>query len=121
MSEHEANQWILNTMNVNPEGSKNRFDVSTTVSNVLDEVAIFVMGGGGFNVEYGHAIDSTPNCVKRCSVQIIVDLEKSLVQNLRKSDELLYFEEKDYCRRLALENKAIEILRAQHSTAVTTI
>ena len=60
------------------------------------------MGGGGFNVECGNAIESTPNCDKRCSVQIIVDLEEAVVQNLHKcSNEQLYLEEKDYSRRLA--------------------
>ncbi len=119
MSGQEANQWIFKTMNVHPEGTIiNRFDDSKTVRNVLDEVSIFVMGGGGFNVECGHAIESTTNCVRRCSVQIIVDLEKAVVQNLHKCNEELYLEENDYSRRLALENRAIEILRAHHTTAL---
>jgi len=119
MSGQEANQWIFKTVNVHPEGTiNNRFDDSKTVRNVLDEVSIFVMGGGGFNVECGHAIESTPNCVKRCSVQIIVDLEEAVVQNLHKCNEQLYLEENDYSRRLALENRAIEILRAHHTSSV---
>ena len=119
MSGQEANQWILKTMNVHPEGTiDNRFDDSKTVRNVLDEVAIFVMGGGGFNVECDHAIESTPNCVMRCSVQITVDLEEAVEQNLHKFNEQLYLEENDYSRRLALENRAIEILRAHHTTSL---
>ena len=79
------------------------------------------MGGGGFNVENGHEIASSPNCGRRysISIQIIVKLEES-VKNLHKSDEMLYLEE-DYSRRLALENRAIEILRVHHSTVVNTI
>jgi len=122
MSGQEADQWIFKTMNVHPEGTiTNRFDDSTIVRTVLDEVAFFVMGGGGFNVECGHSIESTPNCVRRCSVQIIVDLEEAVVQNLHKCNEELYLKEDNYSRRLALENRAIEILRAHHTSSVVTV
>ena len=47
MSGQEANEWSIKTMKVNLAGIK-RFDDSTTVTHKLDEVAIFVMGGGGF-------------------------------------------------------------------------
>ena len=67
-----------------------------------------------------HEVASSPNCGSRYSVQIIVNLESSLQKNLHKIDENLYLEE-DYSRRLALENRAIEILRAHHSTVVTAI
>jgi len=122
MSGQEADQWILKTMNIHQEGTvDNRFDDSTTVRTVLDEVAFFVMGGGGFNVECGHSIESTPNCVRRCSVQIIVDLEEAAVQNLHKCNEAEYLKEDNYSTRLALENRAIEILRAHHTSSVVTI
>ena len=78
MSCQEANEWSIKTMKVNLAGSKKRFDDSTTVTNTLVEVAIFVMGGGGFNVENGHEIASSPNCGGRYSVQIILNLESSL-------------------------------------------
>jgi len=122
MSGQEADQWILKTMNIHPEGTvDNRFDDSTTVRTVLDEVAFFVMGGGGFNVECGHSIESTPNCVRRCSVQIIVDLEEAAVQNFHKCNEAEYLKENYYSTHLALENRAIEILRAHHTSSVVTI
>ena len=76
MSGQEANEWSIKTMKVNLAGIK-RFDDSTTVTHKLDEVAIFVMGGGGFNVENGHEIASSPNRGSRYSVQIIVNLESS--------------------------------------------
>ena len=87
--------------------------LQSTVTSTLDEVAIFVMGGFcyGFNVENGHEIASSPNCGRRYSIQIIVNLEKSLVKKLHKCDEKKYLEGEDYSRRLALENRAIEILR----------
>ena len=53
------------------------------------------MGGGGFNVENGHEIASSPNCSRRYSIQVIVQLEEC-VQNLHKSDEKKYLEVEDY-------------------------
>ena len=52
-------------------------------------------------------------CGSRFSVQIIVNLDKTTT-NLHKIDEEKYLEVKDYSRRLALENQAIDILRQHH-------
>ena len=112
MSTQKASQWSIKTAKVNPVGIKPRFDNSTIVTNTFDEVAIFVMGGGGFNVENGHEIASSPNCGSRFSVQITVNLEKTT--KIHKIDEEKYLEVKDYSRRLALENQAIDILRQHH-------
>ncbi len=115
MSSQEAGEWSIQTTKVNSlADNKVRFnDRSTIVTNKLDEVAIFIMGGGGFNVENGHAIASSPKCGSRFSVQIIVNLEKT-IQQVHKIDETKYLESKDYSRRLALENQAIDILRQHH-------
>jgi hypothetical protein len=67
---------------------------STIVTNTFDEVAIFVMGGGGFNVENGHEIASSPNCGSRFSVQITVNLEKTT--KIHKIDEEKYLEVEYY-------------------------
>ena len=109
MSGQEDNLWLIKTMQVNPADSVDRFDDSTTDRNITDEVATFVIGGGGFNVERGHKIAGTPNCGRRFSVQIIVNLEASLTKKLPKSDEKLYLEEESYNRRLASENRALKI------------
>jgi len=55
----------------------------------------------------------------RFSVQIIVNLEKTT--KIHKIDETKHLESKDYSRRLALENQAIDILRQHHSSDSTTI
>ena len=113
MSTQKASQWSIKTAKVNPVGIKPRFDNSTIVTNTFDEVAIFVMGGGGFNVENGHEIASSPNCGSRFSVQITVDLEKT-TKKVHKIDETTYLEVKEYSRRLPLENQAIDILCQHH-------
>jgi hypothetical protein len=115
MSSQKAGGWSIKTATVNSIAvHKDRFnDRSTKITNTLDEIAIFVMGGGGFNVENGHEIASSPNCCSRFSVQITVNLEK-LPNNLHKIDEEKYLAVKDYSRRLALENQAIDILRQHH-------
>jgi len=116
MSTQKASKWSMKTAKLNSVGTKRtkpRFDNSTIVTNTFDEVAIFVMGGGGFNVENGHEIASSPNCGRRFSVQIIVNLEK-LPNNLHKIDEEKYLAVKDYSRRLALENQAIDMLSQHH-------
>ena len=113
MSTQKASEWSMKTAKVNPVGTKPRFNNSTIVTNTFDEVAIFVMGGGGFNVENGHEIASSPNCGRRFSVQITVNLDNT-TKNLHKIDEEKYLEVKDYSRRLALENQAIDILRQHH-------
>ena len=115
MSSQEASEWSIKTAKVNPIAVDTvRFnDRSTKVTNTLDEIAIFVMGGGGFNVENGHEIASSSKCGRRYSIQIIVKLEES-VKKLHEYDEKLYLEVKDYSRRLALENQAIDILRQHH-------
>ena len=48
---------------------------------------------------------------------LIVKLEES-VKRLHESDEQLYLDVVDYSRRLALENRAIDILREHHSSDV---
>ncbi len=123
MSSQEAGEWSIKTTKVNPTAvDKVRFNgKSTKVTNTLDEIAIFVMGGGGFNVENGHEICSSSNCGRRFSIQIIVYLEESLLQQLHKTDEKEYLKVEDYSRLLALENKAIDILRQHHSSYSTTI
>ena len=110
MSTQKASQWSIKTAKVNPIGIKPRFNNSTIVTNTFDEVAIFVMGGGGFNVENRHEIASSPNWGSRFSVQITVNLEKT-GEKIHKIDEKKYLEVEDYSRRLALENKATDILR----------
>jgi len=120
MSTQDAGKWAIKTAKLNPYGTKPRFNDTTTVTNTFDEVGIFVMGGGGFNVENGHEIASSPNCGSRYSVQIIVNLEES-VKNLHKIDEVAYLNEEYYSKRLALENQAIDILRQHHSSDSTTI
>ena len=117
MSTQKASQWSMKTAKANQVGTKPRFDNSTIVTNTFDEVAIFVMGGGGFNVENGHEIASSSKCGRRYSIQIIVKLEES-VKRLHESDEQLYLDVVDYSRRLALENRAIDILREHHSSDV---
>jgi hypothetical protein len=113
MSTQKASQWSIKTAKVNQVGITPRFNNSTIATNTFDEVAIFIMGGGGFNVENGHEIASSPKCGSRFSVQIIVNLEKT-IQQVHKIDETKYLESKDYSRRLALENQAIDILRQHH-------
>jgi len=120
MSTQKANQWSLKTAKVNQVGITPRFNDSTKVTKTFDEVAIFIMGGGGFNVENGHEIASSPNCGSRYSVQIIVNLEES-VNNLHKIDEVAYLKDEYYSKRLSLENQAIDILRQHHSSDSTTI
>ena len=120
MSTQKASQWSIKPAKVNPVGITPRFNYSTIVTNTFDEVAIFVMGGGGFNVENGHEIASSPNCGSRFSVQITVNLEKT-IKKVHKNDETKYLESKDYSRRLALENQAIDILRQHHSSDSTAI
>ena len=81
MSSQEASKWAIKTAKLHPTGPHvDRFNYTTTVTNTLDEVAIFVLGGGGFNVENGHEIASSPNCgrSRRYSIQIIVKLEESV-------------------------------------------
>jgi len=99
MSSQEAGEWSIKTTKVNPTAvDKVRFNgKSTKVTNTLDEIAIFVMGGGGFNVENGHEIASSSKCGRRYSIQIVVKLEES-VKRLHESDEKLYLEEVDYSR-----------------------
>ena len=120
MSTQKANQWSLKTAKVNQVGITPRFNDSTKVTKTFDEVAIFIMGGGGFNVENGHEIASSPKCGSRFSVQIIVNLEKT-IKNLHKTDEKEYLKVEGYSRRLALENHAIDILRQHHSSDSTEI
>ena len=119
MSTQDAGKWAIKTAKLNPQGHEKRFNDTTTVTNTFDEVAIFVMGVGGFNVENGHEIASSPNCGSRFSVQITVNLEK--ITKIHKLDEEKYLDVKDYSRRLALENRAIAFLSAHHSTVVTAI
>ena len=52
------------------------------------------------------------------SIQIIVKLEEESVKRLHESDEKVYLDVKDYSRRLALENRAIQILQKYHSSDV---
>ena len=78
MSTQKAGEWSLNTCKVNPLGTKPRFNNNSIVTNTFDEVAIFIMGGGGFNVENGHEIASSPKCGSRFSVRISVNLEKTI-------------------------------------------
>ena len=61
MSSQDASNWAIKTAKLHPTGHADRFNDTTTVSNTLDEVAFFIMGGGGFNVENGHEIASSPN------------------------------------------------------------
>ena len=91
MSSQEAGEWSIKTTKVNPTAvDKVRFNgKSTKVTNTLDEIAIFVMGGGGFNVENGHELASSSKCGRRYSIQIVVKLEES-VKRLHESDEQLY-------------------------------
>ena len=113
MSTQKASQWSMKTAKVNPVGTKHRFSNSTIVTNTFDEVAIFVMGGGGFYVENGHEIASSPNCGSRFSVQITVNLEETK-NKIHKIDETTYLEVVCYSRCLALENQAIAVLRQHH-------
>ena len=62
-------------------------------------------------------IASSSKCGRRYSIQIVVKLEES-VKRLHESDEKLYFEVVDYSRRLALENRAIQIIQKYHSSDV---
>ena len=112
MSTQKASKWSMKTAKLNSVGTKPRFDNSTIVTNAFDEVAIFVMGGGGFNVENGHEIASSPNCGSRFSVQITVNLEKTT--KIHKIDEVKYLGVEYYSRLLDLENQAIDILRQHH-------
>jgi hypothetical protein len=101
MSTQKASQWSIKTAKVNPVGIKPRFNNSTIVTNTFDEVAIFVMGGGGFNVENGHEIASSPNCGSRFSVQITVNLD-FFFKRFQKNDEMKYLEVKYYSILIAL-------------------
>jgi len=78
MSTQKAWKWSIKTAKVSQVGITPRFNNSTRVTNTFDEVAIFIMGGGGFNVENGHEIASSPKCGSRFSVQITVNLEKTI-------------------------------------------
>ena len=119
MSTQDAGKWAIKTAKLNPKGHQKRFNDTTTITNTFDEVAIFVVGVGGFNVENGHEIvASSPNCGSRYSVQIIVNLEES-VKNLHKIDEVAYLKDEYYSKRLSLENQAIDILRQHHSSVAT--